>query len=106
MVSIIGVLISVFQTAHLFRLINYMHGKKPKNEKASRSEAAAHFNLHPCSRDYRSGALPRNRAQARCTSRKPTSNPNRSVEEEIRDCCAIFLSYVPYKRIQPEVDLA
>ena len=33
MVSIIGVLISVFQMAHLFRLINYMHGKKPKNEK-------------------------------------------------------------------------
>ena len=33
MVSIISVLISAFQTAHLFRLINYMHGKKPKNEK-------------------------------------------------------------------------
>ena len=33
MVSIIDVLISVFQTAHLFRLINYMHGKKPKDEK-------------------------------------------------------------------------
>ena len=33
MVSIIGVLVSVLQTAYLFRLINYMYGKKSKDEK-------------------------------------------------------------------------
>jgi proton-translocating NADH-quinone oxidoreductase chain N len=31
--AIIGVLASVLQTAYLFRLINYMYGKKPKDEK-------------------------------------------------------------------------
>ena len=31
--AIIGVLTSVLQTAYLMRLINYMYGKKPKNNK-------------------------------------------------------------------------
>jgi NADH-quinone oxidoreductase subunit N len=31
--AVIGVLVSVLQTAYLFRLINYMYGKKPKDEK-------------------------------------------------------------------------
>jgi NADH:ubiquinone oxidoreductase subunit 2 (subunit N) len=30
--AVIGVLASVLQTAYLFRLINYMYGKKPKDE--------------------------------------------------------------------------
>lgn len=30
--AVIGVLVSVLQTAYLFRLINYMYGKKPKDE--------------------------------------------------------------------------
>ncbi|HIJ08378.1 TPA: hypothetical protein HA274_03410 [Candidatus Bathyarchaeota archaeon] len=31
--AVIGVLVSVLQTAYLFRLINYMYGKKPKDER-------------------------------------------------------------------------
>jgi proton-translocating NADH-quinone oxidoreductase chain N len=31
--AVIGVLVSVLQTAYLLRLINYMYGKKPKDEK-------------------------------------------------------------------------
>jgi len=31
--AIIGVIASVLQTAYLFRLINYMYGKKPKDER-------------------------------------------------------------------------
>ncbi len=30
--AVIGVLVSVLQTAYLFRLINYMYGKRPKDE--------------------------------------------------------------------------
>ena len=64
--AVIGVLVSVLQTAYLFRLINYMYGKKPKDEKRIKEPklllipvfilVVAIIVL---------GALPRNRTQAR-----------------------------------------